>query len=58
MNMLLAASPLPVAGECRLHLPGPLVSFVHCSFELVVGDGDIADTPFAGGRFCILHPSS
>lgn len=54
--MLLAASPLP--GENRLHLSGPLVSCMHCGFEFVVGDEDIADTPFAGRCFCILHPAN
>ncbi|TGQ37725.1 hypothetical protein EN859_019405 [Mesorhizobium sp. M00.F.Ca.ET.216.01.1.1] len=31
---------------------------VHCSFELVVGDEEIADTPFASRCFYILHPSN
>lgn len=56
--MLLAASPLPGAGESRSHLPGPLASCVHCSFELVVGDEDSADTSLAGGCSYILHPSN
>jgi len=30
----------------------------HCSFELVVGDEEIADTPFASRCFYILHPSN
>ncbi|RWM23891.1 MAG: hypothetical protein E5X53_00340 [Mesorhizobium sp.] len=29
---------------------------VRCSFELVVGDEEIADTPFASRCFYILHP--
>ena len=87
--MLQAASPLPGAGESRLHLSGPSASIrqhqprscglvlgyspkpygsrepferrtisVHCSFELVVGDEEIADTPFASRCFYILHPSN
>ncbi|RWM77890.1 MAG: hypothetical protein EOR81_16125 [Mesorhizobium sp.] len=31
---------------------------VRCSFELVVGDEEIADTPFASRCFYILHPSN
>ncbi|RUV76214.1 MAG: hypothetical protein EOR30_16075 [Mesorhizobium sp.] len=31
---------------------------VRCSFELVVGDEVIADTPFASRCFYILHPSN
>ena len=31
---------------------------VHCSFELVVGDEEITDTPFASRCSCILHPSN
>ena len=31
---------------------------VSCSFELVVGDEEIADTPFASRCFYILHPSN
>ncbi|RWN99062.1 MAG: hypothetical protein EOS06_20950 [Mesorhizobium sp.] len=31
---------------------------VPCSFELVFGDEEIADTPFASRCFCILHPSN
>lgn len=31
---------------------------VHCSFELVVGDEEIADTPFASRCVSILHPSN
>ncbi|MER8546395.1 MULTISPECIES: hypothetical protein [unclassified Mesorhizobium] len=31
---------------------------VHSSFELVVGDEEIADTPFASRCFYILHPSN
>lgn len=87
--MLQAASPLPGAGESRLHLSGPSASIrqhqprscglvlgsspkpygsheafeprtisVHRSFELVVGDVEIADTPFASRCFYILRPSS
>ncbi|MER8583819.1 hypothetical protein NKH19_00985 [Mesorhizobium sp. M1338] len=56
--MLLAASPLPGAGESRLHLWGPSVSFVHRSFELVIGDEEIAYTPCASSRFFIPHPSN
>jgi hypothetical protein len=29
---------------------------MHCSFELVVGDEEIADTPLASRCFYILHP--
>jgi hypothetical protein len=87
--MLQAASPLPGAGESRLHLSGPSAAIrqhqprscglmlgyspipygsreaferrtisVHCSFELVVGDEEIADTLFASRCFYILHPSN
>ncbi|TIX41050.1 MAG: hypothetical protein E5V36_16515 [Mesorhizobium sp.] len=31
---------------------------VHSSFELAVGDEEIADTPFASRCFYILHPSN
>ncbi|MFB9980431.1 hypothetical protein ACFSQQ_33915 [Mesorhizobium kowhaii] len=31
---------------------------VHCSFEPVAGDEEIADTPFASRCFYILHPSN
>ncbi|SIT56957.1 conserved hypothetical protein [Mesorhizobium prunaredense] len=31
---------------------------VRCSFELVFGDEEIADTPFASRCFYILHPSN
>ena len=61
--MLQAASPLPGAGESLLHLSGPSASIRRhqpcgCSFELVVGDEEIADTPFASRCFYILHPSN
>lgn len=56
--MLLAALPLPGAGESRLHLSGPLASSVHRSFETVVGEEEIAGTPFASRCFYILHPSN
>ncbi|MET3593213.1 hypothetical protein ABID26_002610 [Mesorhizobium shonense] len=91
--MLQAASPLPGAGESRLHLSAkprtvwPAASFawstmpildhapeldrpapqlpsiverraisLHRSFELVVGDEEIADTAFASRRFHNLLP--
>lgn len=31
---------------------------VHCSFELVAGDEEIADPPFASRCSFILHPSN
>ncbi|WP_287309885.1 hypothetical protein [Mesorhizobium sp.] len=31
---------------------------VRCSFELVVGDEEIADTPFASRCFYVLHSSN
>ncbi|RWM89023.1 MAG: hypothetical protein EOR84_25335 [Mesorhizobium sp.] len=31
---------------------------VRCSFELVVGDEEIAETPFASRCFYVLHPSN
>ncbi|MDX8498052.1 hypothetical protein RFM99_06435 [Mesorhizobium sp. VK4C] len=67
--MLQAASPLPGAGESRLHLSGSSASIdqhqtrsrglallgyspkPYGSFELVVGDEEIADTAFASRCF-------
>jgi hypothetical protein len=31
---------------------------VYCNFELVLGDEEIADTPFARRRFYVLHPAN
>ncbi|RWK42428.1 MAG: hypothetical protein EOR46_11390 [Mesorhizobium sp.] len=46
-----AASQVPSVVERR-------TTFVRCSFELVVGDEEIADTPFASRCFYVLHPSN
>ena len=46
-----AASQVPYGVERR-------TIAVHCSFELVAGDEEIADPPFASSCYCILHPSN
>jgi hypothetical protein len=46
-----AASQVPSIVERRTIL-------VRCSFELVVGDEETADAPFASRCFYILHPSN
>jgi hypothetical protein len=52
-----AVSSLPGAGGSLLHLLGPLASIRQArSFELVVGDEDIAEPSFASRCFHILHP--
>jgi hypothetical protein len=52
--VLLGYSPKPYGSREPF---GQLLS-VHCSFELVAGDEEIADTPFASRCLYILHPSN
>ncbi|TIP28900.1 MAG: hypothetical protein E5X67_08870 [Mesorhizobium sp.] len=46
-----AAAQVPSIVERR-------IIFVRCSLELVVGDEEIVETPFASRCFYVLHPSN
>lgn len=54
-GLMLGFSPKPY-GSRELLERGTIP--LHCSFELVVGDEEIADTPLASRCFYIPHPSN